>query len=138
MYIESKSHLFSVSSGGGVSGDQKNFYQAFQPSMTDTKVTLILNSSHRLGLQGCYLFGTSTLLQQEVWWPNMSSDKACQLISGFVQLQPSSAFTTTEILALILIDHISKEVTSWKVLLMDLGAQLFSQTRDPPRRELDT
>lgn len=42
----------------------------------------------------------------------MSSDKVHQLISGFVQTKPSSAFITTEILALVFIDHISKELTS--------------------------
>lgn len=112
MNNESKSHLLTISFSGGINGDQKNFYQALQASVTDTEVTLTLNSSHQLGLQGCYLFGKSALLQQEVWWSNMSSDKVCQLISGFVQLKRSSAFTTTEILALILIDQISNEVTS--------------------------
>ena len=80
--------------------------------MTDTEVTLIFNSSRQLGLQVCYLFGTPALLQQEVWWSNMSSDKVHRLISGFVQTKPSSAFITTEILALVFIDHISKELTS--------------------------
>lgn len=42
----------------------------------------------------------------------MSSDKASQLIRGFVQPEASSAFTTTKILALILIDHISDQVAS--------------------------
>lgn len=112
MNIESKSRLLSISFSGGVNGDQKNFYHALQTSMTDTKVTLILNSSHQLGLRGCYLFGKSALLQQEVWWSNMSSDKVCPLISGFVQLKPSSTFTTTEILALILIDIFLKKLPS--------------------------
>lgn len=91
MNKESKSHLLSISFSDGVNGDQKNFYQALQSSTTDTKVILILNSSHQLGLQGCYLFGKSALLQQEVWLSNMSSNKVCQLISGFVQLKSSSA-----------------------------------------------
>lgn len=79
--------------------------------MTDTEVTLIFNSSHQLVLQVCILFGTSAPLQQEIWWSNMSSDKIRQLISGFVQSKLSSIFITTEILALVLIDHISKEIT---------------------------
>lgn len=107
MSIESQFQLVSVSFSSGVNGVQKNFYQVFQQSVIDTEVTLIFNSSHQLGLQVWYLFGTPAFLQQEVWWSNMSSDKVCQLTSGFVQLKPSSAFTVTGILALTLIDHIS-------------------------------
>lgn len=42
----------------------------------------------------------------------MSSDKIHQLISGFVESKLSSTFITTEILALVLIEHICKEITS--------------------------
>ena len=42
----------------------------------------------------------------------MSSDKIHQIISGFVESKLSSTFITTEILALVLIEHICKEITS--------------------------
>lgn len=58
------------------------------------------------------MLGKSALLQQEVWWSNMSPSEVCQLISGFVESKPSCTFTTTEILTLILIGHISTEDTS--------------------------
>lgn len=81
---DSQFHLFSLSFSSGVNSVQKNFYQAFPQSMTETEVPLIFNSSHLPGWQACYLFGTPALLQQEAWWSNMSSDKVCQFISGFV------------------------------------------------------
>lgn len=108
----SQSRRSAVSLSRGAKGVHKNFYQALQQSRTDTEVTLMFNSSHQLVCEVAFWLPDQLCSQQEVWWSNLSSDEACQLISGFVQPKPSSAFTAPKIMSLILIDHIFKEVTS--------------------------
>lgn len=108
----SQSRHSSVCLSRGAKGVHKNLYQALQQSRTDTEVTLMFNSSHQLVCEVAIWLADQLCAQQEVWWSNLSSDEVCQLISGFVQPKPSSAFTAPKIMSLILIDHISKEVTS--------------------------
>lgn len=85
--------------------------------MTDPEVTLILNSSLKLSLQGCLLYtGTPDVFQQEVWWSRRSPSPVHSKCLGGI-LTPLAARDP----GLIVTDRISNEAPFEESSLVVLG-----------------
>lgn len=92
-------------------------YQTVRQSVTDPEVTLILNSSLKLSLQGCLLStGKPDVFQQEVWWsrrPPSSVHSKCLggILTSLAARDPG----------LIVTDRISNEAPFEESSLVVLG-----------------